>query len=89
VDASRYSTKPLKWIRYVVAAALGCEGKLATYTEDENDNEGQTEFSLNLDDVAPPHRTLHFIPDGPISFVDVDGLNDLKSSQVTTPSRAV
>jgi len=88
VDASRYSTKPLKWIRYVVAAAVGYEGKLATYTEDENDNEGQTDISLNLEDVAPLHRQLRFISDGPISFVDVDGLNHLKSSQVTTPSRA-
>ncbi|KAF8529573.1 hypothetical protein BU17DRAFT_79576 [Hysterangium stoloniferum] len=87
-DASLYSTKPLKWIRYIMAAVVGCEGELATYTEDENDNEGQTRLPLNLEDTAPQHRNLCFTPQGPISFVDVDGLNHLKSSQFTTPSRA-
>ncbi|KAF8526587.1 hypothetical protein BU17DRAFT_82697 [Hysterangium stoloniferum] len=86
-DASRYSTKPLKWIRYIMAAVVGCaKGELAAYTEDENDN-GQTDLPLNLEDTAPQHRKLRFIPEGPISFVDVDGLNHLKSSQITTPSR--
>jgi hypothetical protein len=71
-----------------MAAVVGCEGRLATYTEDENDNEGKTDLPLNLEDAAPQHRKLRFIPDGPISFVDVDGLNHLKSSQFTTSSRA-
>jgi len=87
-DASQYSTKPLKWIRYIMAAVAGCEGELAIYTENENDNEGQTDILVNLEDTSPQHRRLCFIPEGPISFVDVDGLNHLKSSQVTTPSQA-
>ncbi|KAF8500606.1 hypothetical protein BU17DRAFT_102469 [Hysterangium stoloniferum] len=71
-----------------MAAVVGCEGELATYTEVENDNEGQTDIPVNLEDTTPQHRRLRFIPNGPISFVDVDGLNHLKSSQVTTSSRA-
>jgi len=88
VDASRYSTKPLKWIRYIMAAVVGCEGVLVPYTEDEHGQEGQTDLPLNLEETAPQQRKLCFIPEGPISFIDVDGLNHLKSSQVTTPSRA-
>jgi hypothetical protein len=86
-DASRYSTKPLKWIQYIMAAVAGCEGDLVIYTEDENNHKEQT-LPLNLEDAAPQHRNLRFIPGGPISFIDVDGLNHLKSSQVTTSSRA-
>ncbi|KAF8507285.1 hypothetical protein BU17DRAFT_71255 [Hysterangium stoloniferum] len=71
-----------------MAAVVGCEGELVTYTENENDNEGQTEIPVNLEDEAPQYRRLCFIPTSPISFVDVDGLNHLKSSQITTPSRA-
>jgi hypothetical protein len=86
-DVSRYSTKPLKWIRYAMAAVAGCQGDLVIYTEDETNHKGQT-LPLNLEDTAPQHRNLRFIPGGPISFIDVDGLNHLKSSQVTTSSRA-
>ena len=86
-DASQYSTKPLKWIRYIMAAVVGCKGELMTYTEDENGHEGHAHLPLNLEDAAPQHRKLCFIPEGPMNFVDVDGLNHLKSSQVTTPSR--
>ena len=69
-----------------MAVAVGCKGELVTYAEDENDHEGHTHPPLSLEDVAPQLRKLCFIP-GPTSFVDVDGLNHLKSSQVTTQAK--
>ena len=88
VDASQYSTKPLKWLRYIMAAVVGREGELMIYIEDENDPEIHTHLPLDLEDVAPQRRALCFIPGGPISFVDVDGLDHLTTSEITTPSRA-
>ena len=70
-----------------MAAVVGREGELVIYIEDEYDQERHTHLPLNLEDEAPQHRNLCFIPAGPISFVDVDGLDHLTSSEVTTSSR--
>ena len=88
VNASQYFTKPLKWLRYIMAAVVGREGELVIYTEDENDHKRHTHLPLDLEDVAPQHRKLCFIPGDPISFVDVDGLDHLTTSEVTTLSPA-
>jgi len=79
--ASTYSSKPLKWIRYVTGAVLGAEGTLRTFGINNED--------LDLDDEEPVCRKLIFIPSLPIRFVDPDGLNHLASSQITTESRTV
>jgi len=80
---SELSTKPFKWIRYAAAALLGSGGVLTRY----NENEDQDDLTLNLEEVAPIQRKLHFVPDQPIKFIDPDGLDHLKSSQLTTESR--
>ena len=57
-SCGQYLTKPLKWLRYIMAAAVGCEGELVTYTEVEDNHEGYTHppiwrmWPLNVESCA-------------------------------------
>ena len=68
VDVFQYSTKPLKWLRYITAAVVGCEGELVIYTEDENDPEIHTHLPLDLEDVAPSTSKVVFCSRRPYQF---------------------
>lgn len=75
--AAIFASKPLKWIRYVAAAVLGAEGELLTLNRQ----------ALDLEETQPDSLHLLFTPTKSIRFIDIDGLNHIKSSQFTTESR--
>lgn len=79
-DVQNYSYKPLKWICYATGVILGVEGVLSPLNEDDGD--------FNIEDGNPACRRLLFTSRSPIRFIDLDGLNDRESSQLSTETRA-
>lgn len=75
--AAIFTSKPLKWVRYAAAAVLGAEGGLSTLDR----------LALDLENTQPDSRHFLYTPTDSIRFIDIDGLNHLKSSQFTTESR--
>lgn len=78
-DVLKYSSKPLKWIRYVTGVVLGTQGILLSLDGDHQDIDVETDNTT--------WRNLLFVEDRDIRFIDHDGLNHCKSSQFTTESR--
>ena len=79
-DAATYSIKLLKWLRYVMSCALGTQGSLVKHPEDGGGP------SVNLESVDTIGLKLNFVPDGQVQLVDLEGLNHLTSSRLSTDS---
>jgi len=77
-DPVRFSSKPLKWLRYVAAVVFGIEGELRT-------EEGQ---AVEYEDLEPEIRVLRYHPIDTFRPVDPDGLNHFSRSEESIGSRA-
>ncbi|GJJ10237.1 hypothetical protein Clacol_004463 [Clathrus columnatus] len=79
-DATRYSTKPLKRIRYATAAVLGSEGDLMKYSKDDIEIKTcKVNITLDMEDKFPSERRLTFHPTSPITLIDKDKCYESRS----------
>jgi hypothetical protein len=79
VDPPKYSLKPMKWLRYIVAAILGTEGDLFNPANDQQ---------VDYDDYEPDVRVLRYRHRSLFKVIDFLALDHVTSSRWTDEARA-